>query len=135
MIKSFVDEWKWLDINALFVSSGFTAVVLKYTRFRVPPRVIVMHSLLRLSIMYSAGVSSFTYVPCRQPDLSVQYHLLSKVDIRGQPLTSFNRRGSKDETICELIRGLGILVIHPPSWAYLQSTSFIRRIFQYAYMR
>ena len=129
MIKSFVDEWKWLDINALFVSSGFTPVVLKSARFPVPPRVIVMHSLLRLSIMYSAGVSSLTSVPCRQPDLSVQYHLLSKVDIRRQPLTPLNRRGRKGEIVWELIWGLGILVIHPPNWAYYQSTSFIRRIF------
>ena len=42
-----------------------------------------------------------------QPDLDVQYHLLSKVGIREQPLTPFYRRGCKGEAIRELIQGLG----------------------------
>ena len=99
----------------------------------VPPRVFVPHSPLGLSIMPLLVVASSISVPCWQPDLGVQYHPWSKVDIKGQSLHSIQWRAVDDST-WELIRGLGILV-HPSllALAYLQPTSFTERIFSSLY--
>ena len=45
-------------------------------------------------------------VPYRQPDLSVQYHQCSKVDIRGQPLLPHSMGREQGWATWELIRGL-----------------------------
>ena len=68
-------------------------------------------------------------VPCRQPDLGVQFHSGQRLAFGGSGLTLFKGVSPRMRVAQELLRGLGILVHpSPPVQAYLWTTS-LGRIF------
>ena len=95
-------------------------------------RAFVLRSPLELIIMPLARMAALPIsVPCRQPDLGVQYHPWSKVSIRGTASTTpFNGQRARMGPP-ESYSGVWGILVHPspPVQAYLWTTSFIGRIF------
>ena len=92
---------------------------------------VILQSLLEplscmgLSIMPLLGVTISISVPCRQPDLGVQYHPWSKVDIRGQPPYLIQWLRPQEWAILELILGLGYSGSSLPPGGSLSSTNLL----------
>ena len=80
-----------------------------------PSRGFVLRSPLELIIMPTARMAALpTSVSCRQPDLSVQYHPWSKVDIRGQPHLSHSMGREQGWGHLRATTGFGVFWFIPP---------------------
>ena len=129
-----MDDRKWIGTNSLFVTSGFTTVVLNPARYPVPPKAVVMYSSLGLIIIPSAEVASLIFIPCSSqtwvPSTTHDQRLASW----GQPphLIQWTRPQGWDHL---RVRSLGILVYpSPPDLFYLHLTFFIGSIFSSLHM-
>ena len=132
-MRKFHKTHVWLVVT-VFVPSGFSGLmVLGVCCDILCPFQSLCHGLSS-GVNHNATTRMETSpisVTCRQPDLSVQYHPWSKVDIRGSNLALFKRFGPKDGATWELHPGFGEYWFIPPLLvvAYPPPTSFIGSIF------
>ena len=106
----------WWLVVTVSVPSGFSDLMLLGVccDTSVPSRAFVMCSPLKLIIMPLLGGSTSISVPCRQPDLGVQYHPWSKVSIRGQPLLPHSMGREKGWGHLRATPGFGVFWFIPP---------------------
>ena len=83
-------ERMWELVLNVSVPSGFSILIMLgvFCNSSVPSRAFVMRYPLELIIMPLLGGSFSHLIPCRQPDLGVQYNSWSKVGIRGTTSTT-----------------------------------------------
>ena len=113
-----------------------SCVHLESVSLQSPSRAVFIHSPLGLSIMHSTGVTSLISVSCQQPDLGVHFYPWSKFLFWRQPHYHIQWIRLQRWGNLRVNPGFRVFWFIPPllAVAYLQSTSFIGRIFFWSFL-